>query len=86
MSEKAQVIAHHILRNKVLLLAFLAAVLEAVANGASVLTATIVVVGLLQRQLAVPADEVVTVQVDPRTLVNQLNAVTTKDEGNGNYL
>lgn len=59
-----QRVAQHILRNKVLILAVLSATLEALANGASILTATIVIVGLLQRQLAVPADEVTILPVD----------------------
>jgi hypothetical protein len=49
----------HLRRNKVLALALAMAVLVAVETGEDLIGILIVIVGLLQRQVAVPAEEVI---------------------------
>ena len=54
-------IIYRISRNQVLILAVLSAVLVEVQTGEGIVAILVAVVGLLQRQLAVPAEEVIEV-------------------------
>ena len=62
-------IIYRISRNKVLILAVLSAVLVEVQTGEGIVAILVAVVGLLQRQLAVPVEEVIelpeAVELDP---------------------